>query len=82
MEYATTYYKFLAKEVEVVGTNDKERFEVTRMNDEETSLKVFKISKEGVVQNKPFYNRVFLTNETNEIRLYGMEGNDVKIECQ
>ena len=77
VEYATQYYYFLAKEVEIVGSNKSEYFEINRLNDDETSINVYKINKEGEKKNKPFYSRVFKTDETKEIRLYGLSGNDI-----
>ena len=76
-EYATKYYKSLAKEVEVVGTDKDECFEVTRLNDDETSVIVYKIKKGGEKEPGPIYSRVFKKSETNEVRLYGLRGNDV-----
>ena len=76
-EYATTYYKFLAKNVDIPGSDKKEFFEISRVNDNETTVKIYKIKKDGDRKNKPLYNRTFFTNETNEIRLYGMDDNDV-----
>ena len=75
-DWAKTYYKFLSMDVEVTGTADMERFEVTRLSDAETEVKILKISNDGDVKNKPLYSRIFKTNETNEIRLYGIDGSD------
>jgi hypothetical protein len=77
VEYATTYYKFLAKDVDILGSDKKELFEINRISDNETDVKVYKIKKEGDVKNKPFYERKFYTAETNEIRLYGMGDDDI-----
>ena len=74
--WARTYYKFLTEDVEITGTEDKEKFEIIRLNDNETEVNIYKIGKDGDTKNKPFYHRVFKTNETNEIRLYGIKGND------
>lgn len=70
--YAADYYHFISQEVNIVGTNKKEVFEVTRMNDNETKVVVYNETK-----TKRIYQRVFLRSETKEIRLYGLEGNDV-----
>ncbi len=78
-EYATQYYYFLAKEVEVVGSKKNEYFEITRLNDEETTLKLYNIDKAGNKDDSSFYSRTFKTSETNEIRLYGLSGKDVYI---
>jgi hypothetical protein len=75
-EYASDYYKFLAKEVDVTGSKKNELFEIKRLGDEETSLAIYKITKEGKIKTNPFYARTFKTDETKELRLYGLEGND------
>ena len=68
--YATTYYQFLAKEVNVVGTDDRELFEVNRFPDS-TKVAVYKINKNGERDNRIF-DRTFYASETKEIRLYGL----------
>jgi hypothetical protein len=74
---AGDYYKFLAKKVDVVGSDKREYFEVKRLNNDETSVNVHKITKEGEVKSEPIYSRIFKTSETKEIRLYGLRGEDV-----
>jgi len=76
-KYARKYYLFLAKEVEVVGTKGKELFHITRLADGKTRVTLSKINKKGETETKPFYSRLFLPNETREVRLYGLSGNDV-----
>lgn len=76
LNWATTYYKFLTEDVEITGTEKKERFEIIRLNDKETEVNIYKINKEGEIKNNPFYHRIFKRSETNEIRLYGIKGND------
>jgi hypothetical protein len=75
-EYAATYFKFLAEEVEIVGSKKSEYFEVNQLNDNETIINVYNI-KDGERKNNPFYSRTFKTNETGEIRLFGLSGNDI-----
>jgi hypothetical protein len=76
VDYATKYYNFLAEEVDITGSKKNELFEIKRLNDNETSVAVYKISKQGETKKTPFYSRIFKGNETKEIRLYGIEGND------
>ncbi len=75
VDYATTYYQFLAKEVEVVGSKMAEQFEVKRLNDHETVVNVFSINN-GQKGSLPFYSRTFNEEETEEVRVYGISGND------
>jgi len=77
VEYATTYYKFLAREVDIIGSDEKELFEINRITDNETDVNLYKIRKDGTVKSKPFYARKFYTSETKEIRLYGMDDDDI-----
>ncbi|QMU31295.1 BamA/TamA family outer membrane protein [Adhaeribacter radiodurans] len=72
---ATDYYKFLARAVDVIGSNKAELFEVTRQDDEHTLIRVHKISKSGQ-KEQVIYERVFKTSETHEVRLYGLGDND------
>ena len=77
VDYATTYYKFLAKNVDIVGSDKKELFQVNRLTDNETIVKVYKLKVSGDSTDKLIYERKFYTPETNEIRLYGMDDDDI-----
>lgn len=74
-EDARQYYRFLARQVEVVGSDKNELFEVLRQDDENTLVRVRKIDKNGKLE-QVLYERQFKTSETREIRLYGLDGND------
>lgn len=75
LEYATTYYRFIAKEVEIVGSKEAEAFEVLRLNEDKTAIKVYRIINKQK-QVEPFFSRIFTTGETKEVRLFGLAGND------
>lgn len=74
-EIASDYYDILARTVDVVGSDKHERFEVTRLDDDRTEVVMYKTKKEGDVERELF-RRVFFTGETEEVRLYGLDGND------
>lgn len=74
-EIARKYYKIRAKVVDVVGSNKHERFDVDRVSDDEVHIVVYKTKKEGDIRKKIFERR-FFSNETREIRLYGLDGQD------
>ncbi len=74
-EYAATYYLFLAKEVEIVGSKQREHFEIKRLNDNETSINLYKIENDKI-NDTAFYSRIFKATETEEVRLYGLSGED------
>lgn len=74
-KYAVELYEFLAKNVDVLGSNKHELFEVNRSADGSTAVKVSKITKEGDI-GKVLYERTFFPSETREIRLFALGGND------
>jgi hypothetical protein len=72
---AREYYLALAKYVDVFGSDKHELFEVERLPDGKTHVKVFKTKKEGQVEQQ-IYERIFDPEETKEIRLWGFDGQD------
>ncbi len=75
LEKGMEYYRFLAKAVDVPGSDKKELFRIEHRNDDQVAVSVFKIAKDGSIA-QPLYNRVFDASVTNEIRLYGQAGDD------
>lgn len=72
---AMKYYRFLAKEVNVVASNKDEYFRISNKGDD-LEIKVFKRKEETDSANL-MYQRVFKSNETKYINLYGLNGNDI-----
>ena len=72
---ALKHYLFLAREVSIAGSDKRELFEVERTENGNVKVSVFNINKEGE-KGKKFYEREFFENETREIRLYGLAGDD------
>ena len=75
-EYAEEYYRILAKEVDVVGTVNEDFFEVKRLNDQQVEVNVFARKDGKKDKKKQIFHRVFERSETQEIRLYGLDGMD------
>ncbi len=73
--YAEAQYRFLAQAVDIVGSNQQEQFDVQRLTDGKTKVTVRKIDKSGSL-DRIMYERTFLPGETQEVRLYGLNGND------
>ena len=69
------YYRFLARNVDIPGSDKHELFQVQRFDNGDIKLEVFKITKEGVKGGK-LMERTFRYNETKEVRLYGFDGQD------
>ena len=74
-QVAEDYYDFLAKYVDISGSDKHERFIINRLDDNRVEVTGYKISKEGEVL-EGLYHRTFFTDETKEIRIYGRDGED------
>ena len=73
-KYARRYYKILYKEVDVVGTNEEDIFEVEFFEDGKLLVKLFRDSKKhGKVLR---YKRIFDPSITKEVRLFGLADKD------
>ncbi|TDQ21849.1 ShlB/FhaC/HecB family hemolysin secretion/activation protein [Tenacibaculum caenipelagi] len=68
-DIAKRYYTKQAKTVHVIGTDKDDKFIIKRLNDDETSVTIYRKGDE-------IYNRTFNTKETKEIQLYGLNGDD------
>jgi len=78
--YAGEFYKLLAEEVDVVGTNKEDHFEVHRLENGRTEVAVYSITPDGDL-GPVFYRRSFHPGETKEIRLFGLQGVDRFLIC-
>ena len=76
-DYAKRYYNFLSHHVELRGSNEKEFFEIKRLDNNETRISIYKITKENEIKKNPYYKRTFYNRETREIRLYSLDKEDI-----
>lgn len=75
LEFAEDLYDRYAKTVDVIGTNDEERFTVRTYED--GRVRVTLTDVKGRSAGEVLYQRTFLPQETREIRLYGLSDDDV-----
>ncbi len=75
--YAENYYEILAKEVDIVGSNGREYFEIERKEDGTVSVTMYNCSKDGLKGKTQLYIRKFYPDETREIRVFGLGGDDI-----
>lgn len=73
---AQIYYAFLAREVDVVGSNQSEWFDATWLPGGNLSVKMYNINKQGH-KGRLLFDREFVAHETRELRLYGLGGKDI-----
>jgi hypothetical protein len=74
VQYASELYRFLSRQVDIVGSDKKEVFEIKRKDDGDVEVDVFKINKKG--EKEKVYDRKFHREETEEIHLYGQGDED------
>ena len=75
-DLAAKYSNLIADIVEVRGTQKNEKFTVERLPNGNTHLTVQKISKKGKLE-QTVYDRTLEYGITDELRLYGISGQDV-----
>ncbi len=76
--FATKLYEFISEGVDVLGTDDREKFVVDRLENGDTRVQVYHLKKKGK-QGDKIYDRTFHPKITKEIRLYGLDGKDIFI---
>jgi hypothetical protein len=69
------YYRFLSRSVNIVGSNKPEYFKISG-TDSSLHVTVYARKDNGDTAFK-FYDRNFVSNTTRELRLYGLNGNDI-----
>jgi hypothetical protein len=75
LEAGMTYYRFISRQVNVVGSNQKEYFKVSNHG---SGLQVRVYAREkGVDTSFIMYDRIFEPSNTREIRLYGLNDDDL-----
>lgn len=75
-ETALAYYRFISRNVDVPGSAKEERFSIEHKPDGLVLVSVF-TNETNSAAEKLIYHRVFDPLVTEEIRVYGMGGNDV-----
>lgn len=76
LDYAKDHYRNLARKVDVVGTEKRELFEVVRLENGQTRVNVYDLNK-NEARKDLLYQRLFQPGETREIRLFGLDGDDL-----
>ncbi|MGZ0015176.1 metallophosphoesterase [Yeosuana sp. AK3] len=75
VKWAETYYSTINKNVILQGTNKDDLFEITRLENGFTHLKITRIKKE-LDANDVLFDKTFDPNITKEIWLYGLDDDD------
>lgn len=75
VEWAKTYYKTINKNVILQGTNKDDLFEIKRLEDGFTNVKITRIKK-TIDKNDVMFDKTFDPKITKEIWLYGLDDQD------
>ena len=70
------YYRFLSKIITLTGSDEREWFELEWQQDGQLLVQMFNINKQGQ-QSRKLYERKIDPDLTSELRLYGMNGDDI-----
>ena len=70
-EFAERYYDVLSIEVNVFGSNQPDRFDIERLQNGDVRVVLTDMNSSAIR-----YERLFRTEETDEIRLYGFNSDD------
>jgi surface antigen Omp85-like protein len=73
VRFAKMHYDLLYKKVDVYGTEKDELFQIERLDDENTRVRVYHKKKEG---NRLVFDRTFQNAVTKEIDIYGLGDDD------
>ncbi|MCB9291079.1 MAG: metallophosphoesterase, partial [Lewinellaceae bacterium] len=76
MDMARKYYQYISREVEVVGTSEKDLFTIERLPGGQTRIRVYDTNDEGE-KEALFYGRTFDYDETRQILIYGLDDDDI-----
>jgi hypothetical protein len=73
---AMSYYEYLASTVEVPASDKRELFLVSHQPNGDIDLRVLNLKQDSTT-GRTVFHRLFLADETKEIRLYGMGEDDI-----
>jgi hypothetical protein len=73
---AENYYRHLAREVKIRGTDEKEKVVITNRPDKTTSVQIYTLPTKASEAPQLIYNRLFRATETKEIALNALGGAD------
>lgn len=73
--WAKEYYTLLNKNAIIIGTNKDDVFEITRLENGNTHIKVIR-SKKNISDKDLVYEKIFSPEITKEIWLYGLDDKD------
>jgi hypothetical protein len=74
VDFAKEYYRYLSKEVTVIGTKGKNVFDITALSGDQLLVEAYHIDDD--IKHK-VWSRTIEGEDTDELRLYGLKKDDV-----
>ncbi|OLY93992.1 hypothetical protein BUE76_20475 [Cnuella takakiae] len=74
--YAKRYYDLLATHADVIASRASEQVRITGSTGKGVQVSIYDLDETGKAAATPFFNRAFNPDETREVNLYGVGGND------
>lgn len=72
-KYASDYFRFLERKVMLTGTDKKDKIIVTRLPNNETEIKIYRLKKSGEELES---SKIYSGKETKEIWIYALSDDD------
>ena len=77
LDITNQFYRLLAHKIDIYMTNQSELLEINRIDKNSVEIRISLLSSgEGVSSIEPYYKRRFFLDETREIRLHLLAGDD------
>ena len=77
LKHAEDYYELVNKVVEILGTDENDTFEVKRLPEGKTKVTAWTSNEKLTKKKIKFYERTFNPDVTKEIRIFGMDDEDL-----
>lgn len=74
-QVAMRFYRHLARRVDIAATNKDDVIMATGLDNGDLLVELFDADKDGEADEQ-YYSRRFVANDTREVRIYGLDGDD------
>lgn len=75
IEVTELYYELISSVISVPASNKRERIVIEVLDSNRTRVEIYKLSGKGNLREK-YFDRIFYNDETKELRVYGLGGDD------
>jgi len=76
LTYASSYYKWLNKEIELLGSKGRDKFLIESLENGKVRIQIFDNGK-NIASREKYFDRIFNPDETELIKIYGLAKDDI-----